>query len=56
MCAIEQLGTFTPIVAPQQGEILNFPIEDGKPVQFRETVIEFAPYFGGHIIGDNLNA
>lgn len=52
LCAIEQLGTFTPILSPQQGEVLAFPFSDGEPVAYKEAVVEFAPYFGGHIIGD----
>ena len=56
LCAIEQLGTFTPILAPQQGEVLSFPVQDGEPVAYRDAVVEFAPYFGGHIIGDKKYA
>lgn len=49
---IEQLGTFVPVEAPQAGEAVEFLIEDGKPVEFREEVVSLAPFFGGHIIGD----
>lgn len=52
VCAIEQLGTLTPISAPQQGEILSFPFSEGEPVAYKDAVVEFAPFFGGHIIGD----
>lgn len=38
--------------APQAGEAVEFLIEDGKPVEFREEVVSLAPFFGGHIIGD----
>lgn len=56
LCAIEQLGTFTPILAPQQGEVLAFPFRDGEPVAYQDAVVEFLPYFGGHIIGDQKYA
>ncbi|DBA72481.1 TPA: hypothetical protein ACH3X2_010246 [Trebouxia sp. C0005] len=49
---IEQLGTFVPVEAPQAGEAVEFLIEEGKPVEFREEVVSLAPFFGGHIIGD----
>ena len=38
--------------APQAGEAVEFLIEEGKPVEFREEVVSLAPFFGGHIIGD----
>lgn len=49
ICVIEQLGTFTPISAPQKGEILAFPFSEGEPVAYKDAVVEFAPFFGGHI-------
>lgn len=49
---IEQLGTFVPVESPQAGEAVEFLIEEGKPVEFREEVVSLAPFFGGHIIGD----
>lgn len=49
---IEQLGTFVPVEAPQAGEAVEFLIEEGKPVEFRQEVVTLAPFFGGHIIGD----
>ncbi|CAD7704883.1 unnamed protein product [Ostreobium quekettii] len=52
LCFIEQLGTFCPVLAPQQGELSAFMAEDGAPVEYRQPVVEMAPYFGGHIIGD----
>lgn len=38
--------------SPQAGEAVEFLIEEGKPVEFREEVVSLAPFFGGHIIGD----
>lgn len=38
--------------SPQAGEIVSFVVEDGKPVEYGEAVLELAPFFGGHIIGD----
>lgn len=40
------------IQAPQAGEAVEFLIEEGKPVEFRQEVVTLAPFFGGHIIGD----
>lgn len=40
------------VQAPQAGEAVEFLIEEGKPVEFREEVVVLAPFFGGHIIGD----
>ena len=53
---VEQLGTFAPVEAPQAGELVDFLVEDGDPVEFRQPVVEFAPFFGGHIIGDSKHA
>lgn len=40
------------VQAPQAGEIASFRIEDGKAVEYKEVIVEIAPFFGGHIIGD----
>ena len=40
------------VQSPQAGEAVEFLIEEGKPVEFREEVVSLAPFFGGHIIGD----
>lgn len=53
---VEQLGTFVPIESKQAGEIVQFVVEDGKPVEYGEVVVELAPFFGGHIIGDKKYA
>jgi len=37
--------------SPQAGEVVSFVVEDGKPVEYGEVVLELAPFFGGHIIG-----
>jgi pyruvate/2-oxoglutarate dehydrogenase complex dihydrolipoamide acyltransferase (E2) component len=34
---VEQLGTFVPIESPQAGEIVQFVVEDGKPVEYGEV-------------------
>ena len=38
--------------APQAGEVAKFLIEDGAPVDYQGLVVELAPFFGGHIIGE----
>lgn len=53
---IEQLGTYVPVEAPQAGEIVTFNIEEGVAVEYKEVVVEMAPFFGGHIIGDKKYA
>jgi len=53
---VEQLGTFVAVEAPQAGEIAAFRLEDGDPVEYQEVVVELAPFFGGHIIGDSKYA
>jgi biotin carboxyl carrier protein len=49
---VEQLGTFVPVEAPQAGEIADFLVDEGAPVEYNEEVIAIAPFFGGHIVGD----
>lgn len=53
---VEQLGTHFPIESPQAGEISKFMLEDGAPVEYQQVVVEIAPFFGGHIIGDMKHA
>lgn len=53
---IEQLGTYVPVEAPQAGEIVSFVVEEGKAVEYKEVIVEIAPFFGGHIIGDKKYA
>ncbi|CAK0784621.1 hypothetical protein CVIRNUC_007825 [Coccomyxa viridis] len=53
---IEQLGTFMPVEAPQAGEIVSFSVEEGQPVEYNQPILELAPFFGGHIIGDRKHA
>ena len=36
--------------APQAGEIVKFMIADGAPVEYKEEVVEMAPFFGGQTI------
>jgi hypothetical protein len=38
--------------APQAGEVAKFLVEDGAPVEYLQEVVELAPFFGGHIIGE----
>lgn len=42
--------------APQAGEIVSFEIEDGRAVEYKDVIVEMAPFFGGHIIGDRKYA
>jgi hypothetical protein len=42
--------------SPQAGEIVNFLLADGAPVEYLQEVVELAPFFGGHIIGDSKYA
>lgn len=52
VCFVEQLGTFIPIETQQAGEIAIFLCEEGASVEYSQPLLEIAPYFGGHIIGD----
>eukprot|EP00882_Tetradesmus_deserticola_P032389 GHRQ01036748.1.p3 GENE.GHRQ01036748.1~~GHRQ01036748.1.p3 ORF type:complete len:105 (-),score=29.93 GHRQ01036748.1:432-746(-) len=45
-----------PAQAPQAGEISAYRAEEGDPVEYNQSVVEIAPYFGGHIIGDSKYA
>ena len=42
--------------APQAGEIVSFAVEEGQPVEYNQPIVEIAPFFGGHIIGDRKHA
>ncbi|KAJ9517832.1 hypothetical protein QJQ45_004142 [Haematococcus lacustris] len=42
--------------SPQAGEAVKFLIADGSPVEYRQEVVDLAPFFGGHIIGDSKHA
>ena len=53
---MEQLGTFIPLECPQAGELVAFLADEGAPVEYGEPVVEIAPFFGGHIIGDSKHA
>ncbi len=50
---VEQMGTFTPVLAKQAGEISKFEIEEGDPVGYGQPLVSFFPFFGGHIIGES---
>jgi biotin carboxyl carrier protein len=56
LCYVEQLGTFWPVEAPQAGEVADFVLEEGAAVEYGQGVLEIAPFFGGHIIGDSKYA
>ena len=47
---------YSAMQAPQAGEIVSFVIEEGNAVEYKEVIIEMAPFFGGHIIGDRKYA
>lgn len=53
---VEQLGTFVDVKAPQAGEITAYKAEDGDAVEYKEVVVELAPFFSGHIIGEAKHA
>lgn len=53
---VEQLGTFVPVESPQAGEVVKFLVNEGAAVEYRQEVVELAPFFGGHIIGDSKYA
>ncbi len=42
--------------APQAGEAVHFLVEEGSPVEYGQVIVELAPFFGGHIIGDSKYA
>ena len=44
------------VQAPHAGEVVKVYIEDGAPVEYGQKVVELAPFFGGHIIGDSKYA
>jgi hypothetical protein len=46
------LGAGNNLLCPAAGEIGKFHVEDGAPVEYLQTIVELAPFFGGHIIGD----
>lgn len=56
LCYIEQLGTYWPVECPQAGEVQAFLVEEGEAIEYLEEVVEIAPFFGGHIIGDSKYA
>jgi len=53
LCYIEQLGTFWPVESPQAGEVGVFLVDEGEAVEYLEEIVDIAPFFGGHIIGDS---
>ncbi|KAK9811648.1 hypothetical protein WJX72_007649 [[Myrmecia] bisecta] len=53
---IEQLGTFIPVESPLAGEVVEFVVDEGAPVEYNQVLVELAPFFGGHIIGDSKYA
>ena len=42
--------------SPQAGELVAFIAGEGTAVEYKEEIVEIAPFFGGHIIGDRKNA
>jgi biotin carboxyl carrier protein len=53
---VEQLGTFVEVKSPQAGEVAKFRVDEGEAVEYGQIVLELAPFFGGHIIGDSKHA
>ena len=39
--------------SPQAGQIATFSCDEGESVEYKQSVIELAPFFGGHIIGES---
>ena len=35
--------------APLAGEIIAYLAEEGDPVEYRQELVEIAPYFGAHL-------
>jgi len=50
---VEQMGTYTPVLAKQAGEIAHFEVEEGDPVGYGQLLVSLYPFFGGHIIGES---
>jgi biotin carboxyl carrier protein len=50
---VEQMQTFTPVLAKQAGEITQFDVEEGDPVGYGQLLVSLYPFFGGHIIGES---
>ncbi|PRW60104.1 Biotin carboxyl carrier of acetyl- carboxylase isoform A [Chlorella sorokiniana] len=44
---IEQLGTHWPLEAPQAGEVVEFLVSEGEPVEYKQPVVVISPFFGG---------
>ncbi|KAI7844615.1 hypothetical protein COHA_001707 [Chlorella ohadii] len=44
---IEQLGTHWPLESPQAGEIIEFLVSEGEPVEYKQPVVVISPFFGG---------
>ena len=38
------------------GEIASFVCDEGASVEYKQPLVEIAPFFGGHIIGDKKHA
>ncbi|KAI3436244.1 hypothetical protein D9Q98_002297 [Chlorella vulgaris] len=43
---IEQLGTHWPLESPQAGEVVEFLVDEGSPVEYKEPVLVISPFFG----------
>jgi biotin carboxyl carrier protein len=53
---VEQMGAQWPVESPQAGEVAAFLLEEGDPVEYKQVVLELAPFFAGHIIGESKHA
>jgi len=53
---IEQMGTYTPVLACQAGEIVKFVSDEGSAVGYGQNIVSILPFFGGHIIGESKHA
>merc|ERR1719396_162418 len=50
---VEQMGTYTPVLANQAGEVSKLEVEEGSPIGYGQTLLAILPFFGGHIIGES---
>jgi len=53
---IEQMGTYTPVLSSQAGEIVKFESSEGDPIGYGQNLVHILPFFGGHIIGESKYA
>lgn len=50
---LQGLKKMSLLQSPQAGQIATFSCDEGESVEYKQSVIELAPFFGGHIIGES---